>query len=235
MGRLLFVKHSLEGPGLLGDIAESLGVSFDVAELKRTGMLFPDTKDYAAVVGFGADLSPNDQTESMKVGLERVAEIVEAERPLLGMCLTEQMLVKAAGGKVVDGSVAEYGFTDPSGKPHQVTLTEAGRADTLFKELPDQLNVFEAHHDEAMPTDNMTVLGIGSHCVNQAIRVGPVAYGLQFHIELTPGMFMSWAQDPEFAHTNPEELLTQAASPEAQYNHVARTIFTNFLSIAELV
>ena len=235
MNKLLFVQFSEGGrPGALAEIATEQCVPFDIAEL-ATGMPFPDARNYGAVVSFGSNDSANDDTDRVKQRLEAVAATLDAEVPYLGMCFGLQLAVKARGGRVTTSPVAEYGFYDSDGNPFQVSLTDAGKSDPLFDGLPPTFNVFEAHSETVLPTDTMTVLGIGSHGVNQAVKVSEVAYGLQPHIELNPTMFREWSVEPELAPIGAETLLAQAASPEIQYPNVSRVIFTNFLRIAEVL
>lgn len=110
---------------------------------------------------------------------------VDEERPFLGSCWGHQFLALVLGGEVVtDKERGEVGTFD-------VTLTDVGRHDPLFREVPSPFAAHFGHHDmvTALP-DGMVELARSERCPNQAMRLGDLpVYGTQFHCEIsTPRM-----------------------------------------------
>ncbi len=79
--------------------------------------------------------------------------------------------------------------------PELVALPPA-HDDTLFDRLPERTVVLEWHRDTIEPPPGATVLAEteGPGCA--VFRAGPVAWGSQIHLELTPEMLAGWLSDP---------------------------------------
>lgn len=233
MADLLIVKNiEREGPGAFGEVAERSGIGTEVIE---AGGTLPDPRGYRAMVVLGGPASANESTPTMHAELARVAEAVAAGIPYLGICLGLQVLVKAAGGSVIENPVEEVGFTDPGGEPYQVELTAEGRADPLLAGLPSTIPVFQLHGETVEPADGMSVLATGRHCHVQVLRAGSCAYGIQGHVELTERMLDRWArEDPSLRPLGPERLASQFAEVADVHRRTAEQIFENFLQIAGL-
>ncbi len=105
-------------------------------------------------------------------------QIVAEDRPFLGLCYGVGVLGAHQGG-VVDRS-----FGEPVGRT-SVTLTQAGREDSLFAGLPDTFEAFGGHKEALSVTPpSVTVLATSPQCPVQAFRVGRNVYATQFHPEL---------------------------------------------------
>jgi GMP synthase (glutamine-hydrolysing) len=235
-GHVLIVKNvTREGPGLLALLLDHHGIGYDVVDLDK-GEAFPDPTSYAALVVLGGPDSANDQTAKMTAELPAVRKAVEAGMPYLGICLGLQVLVKAMGGKVVKNAVPEIGFFDPDGAPFEVELTADGQRDPLFAELAAALRVFHLHGETVELASGMTLLGIGRHCRNQVVRVGPNAYGLQCHFEFTDELIRACAmEDPDLQPIGAEKLLGQFRGFQAEYTRIGNQLLTNFLTLAGLI
>ena len=98
--------------------------------------------------------------------------------PFFGACLGVQLLASALGAHVYPGPVPEVGV-------HDVHLTAEGRADPLFAHLPDTLPALQWHSDTFDLPDGAVRLLTSPAYENQAFRWGDVAYGVQFHLEVT--------------------------------------------------
>jgi GMP synthase (glutamine-hydrolysing) len=105
-------------------------------------------------------------------------EVVDRDLPFLGACYGIGVLGTHQGA-LVDGTYAEKvgGVT--------VSLTDEGRADPLFGQLPDSFDAYGGHK-EAVTTvpPHMTVLASTPACPVHAFRVGQNVYATQFHPEL---------------------------------------------------
>ena len=79
---------------------------------------------------------------------------------------------------------------------YEVELTEAGRDDAVFSGCQPTEMVFQWHGDTFDLPAGAVQLARGTDCENQAFRYGRAAYGLQFHLEVTPEIIVSWLGEP---------------------------------------
>ena len=115
-----------------------------------------------------------------------IAYTVERGIPTLGICLGHQLAATALGGSV---------GRNPTGRAISLTrvgLTPQGDADPLLTGLDGGLAI---HYNDDVVLDappGSTVLAHAPDGSIQALRLGPVAWGLQFHPEATPEVFDDW-------------------------------------------
>lgn len=231
--KILIVKNiSHEGPGLLEKILNNYKINYNIIDLSRDEKL-PTVNNYSAVIILGGPDSANDENEKMLHQLNFVKEILSYKIPYLGICLGLQVLVKAAGGKVVKCSVKEVGFLDHEKKHFTIDLTEKGKKDPLFDGLGTSFNVLHLHEETVELTNDMILIATGKFCKNQIVRIGKNAYGIQSHFELTEEMFIEWCKkDPDLAQFNNKELYSIYRNVKVEYESIALKLFENFLKIA---
>jgi GMP synthase (glutamine-hydrolysing) len=105
------------------------------------------------------------------------AYVLDAQRPVLGICYGMHLLAQQLGGEVVPAAQREYG-------PAELTLSEA--PSPLFRDLPLRFNVWMSHGDtvRALPQGFRQLASTASApiaaCGDDLRRV----YGLQFHPEV---------------------------------------------------
>jgi GMP synthase (glutamine-hydrolysing) len=105
-------------------------------------------------------------------------QVIHADFPFLGTCYG----IGTLGGH--QGAVVDRQYSEPVG-PVPITLTEAGRADPLLRDLPGVFDAFVGHKEAiSVLPDHAVLLASSPTCPVQAFRIGDHVYATQFHPEL---------------------------------------------------
>jgi len=204
--RVLVLQHiACEPPGVYEDVLVERGASIERIELDE-GDELPSRRDFDAVIAMGGPMSVNDEAELPWLAAEKrfVAEVVRAGTPFWGVCLGVQLLASSLGARVYSGPEPEVGLLS-------VDLTAEGRDDVVFGDLDDGLVTLQWHGDTFDLPDGAVRLAGSPTYPNQAFRYR-AAYGVQFHLEVTPEMAREWATVPEYAASLEETLGSDGAS-----------------------
>lgn len=231
---MLIIKNvTREGPGLLEDLLKEQHIHYTVVDLTKDETL-PSLENFGAIAVLGGPDSANDETPKMQKERDFVKIVLDKHIPYLGICLGMQILVKVAGGHVYKSPTKEIGFRDHQSYPFEVImLTHVGEHDGLFAEMGENFRVFQLHGETVKLTSDMEQLAIGRLVKNQVVKVGPNAYGIQCHFELTPEMFETWMQqDPDLLALDKNMLQSEFLAIKEIYTKVGRQLFQNFLKIA---
>ncbi len=194
---LVLQLSETDPPERLGDWLRETGAEVDV---RRAPDGVPETLDGVdALVCLGGGMGAQDDSQHPWLADVRrlLADAVTSRVPTLGVCLGAQLLAVATGG------VLRRGEAGPEVGPMLVAKRDAAASDPLFAPVPLTPDVIQFHHDEIsqLPPGAM-LLASSPRYPNQAFRVGPCGYGIQFHIETAPATVRAWAQhDPEAAAT----------------------------------
>jgi|SRR3990167_812165 len=234
--KVLILKNiSREGPGILEKILQENLIYYNVCDLSA-GERPPDSKNYGTLIVMGGPDSANDKTSKIKNEIRYIKNWIAAKKPFLGICLGLQLLIKAAGGKVVKNPVKEIGFRDSNGNFFEVELLKNSQKDPLLYKLGKKIKVFHLHGETVVLTKKMQLLGKGKHCQNQIVKASDFAYGLQGHFELTERMLEVWlAQDSDLKKLDTEKVCADFKTIKEEYERTASQIFTNFLKITRLI
>lgn len=225
MKKALILTHiRSEGPGTLVDFFERAGAGHQTVKLYDGDNPPVDVGCYDAIVSMGGPMSVNDEDKYPFLGKEKafLREAIDNNLPVLGICLGAQMIAKACGASVKKSPEKEIGWKS-------VSMTDLGKRDTLFQGLPKTLTVFQWHEESFEIPDGGSLLATSGECPNQAFRYRN-AYGLQFHIEVTPEMLLEW-MDP---FPERSEMIRTFEKIESDFYSQAGTICTNFLRLAAI-
>ena len=142
---------------------------------------------YAGTIVFGGPMSVNDAPKMpyLQHEIDWIAGYVSNGGRYLGICLGGQLLARAFGAPVArhPQGLNEIGY-------YQVRTTAAGRS---F--ISDGMHVYHWHNEGFQVPAGAELLATGGAFPNQAFRLGPRAYGLQFHPEVTPRVARSWIDE----------------------------------------
>lgn len=189
--RALVIEHAEhEGPGLLGDSFHVRRAVIDRRRMHRGDSLPASIAEggYNAVVVLGGPMSAWDDEHFPFLAAEArlLAEAARAGVATLGICLGAQLLARGMGARVYRGAEIEIGIAP-------IILTDDGRADRLFQPL-DAKDVLHWHADTFDLPDGAVLLASTARYPHQAFRLGPRAYGLQFHVECDTAQRRVWGK-----------------------------------------
>jgi GMP synthase (glutamine-hydrolysing) len=144
----------------------------------------PDVSQWSALIVMGGPMGVNEDYPS-KNDVVALIKAAIGTIPMLGICLGSQLIAHALGARVYpnerDGARAkEIGYDT-------VRLTPEGSADRLFKGFDSDVRVLQWHGDAFDLPSGASLLATSAVCRNQAFAYEN-AYGLLFHLELTPEM-----------------------------------------------
>ena len=192
--KLVVVQHLFcESPGAYNEELDRRGVERQVVELD-IGDSLPDWREFDGIIAMGGPMSVNDEAEHPWLVDEKrwVAEAVRAGKPFFGACLGVQLLASALGAPIYPLAQAEVGLLP-------VIRTQEGVVDAVIGGLADPLVMLQWHGDTFDLPEGGVLLASSQAAPNQAFRYGDVAYGIQFHLEVTPEMAEQWAGVPEYS------------------------------------
>jgi GMP synthase-like glutamine amidotransferase len=170
-----------EAPFAIEDALLAAGVGVDVRHVFAGEPVPDDVTGLDGLVVMGGPMSAaSDQGfPTRQAELDLLAGAIDAGLPTLGVCLGAQLLAAATGAAVYPGELGpEVGWS-------AVSLAEECADDALFAGVPRSLTVLQWHGDTFdLPPGAVHLIG-SSIYPNQAFRIGPAAWGVQFHLEVT--------------------------------------------------
>ncbi|MCM0640440.1 type 1 glutamine amidotransferase [Cellulomonas wangsupingiae] len=190
MRPVLVLTHAPhEGPGAITralDVPYGVRTVLDVAEPR-----LPALSDVSGVVVMGGAMDADDVAGHPGLAAERglLAAAVDADVPVLGVCLGHQLLALALGARLHRRTASEVGFAPVrlvADDPVLGGLGTVGAAPT----------VLHWHSDEVDLPDGATLLASSDVTAVQAFRAGS-ALGVQFHPELDLAMLDLWLTTPD--------------------------------------
>jgi GMP synthase-like glutamine amidotransferase len=170
--------------------------------------------------------SGDDGFPSRRSELQLLGDALQRQTPVLGICLGAQLLALAAGGRVFRGPAgAEVGWGT-------VNLTASATSDHLLAESPAQLPVLHWHGDTfELPAAGVRLAETDRY-PNQAFRVGPSAWGLQFHIEVDVTTVVRFTEvfagEARSAGADPRQLAAAAEATIAKISPARKVILGKF-------
>ncbi|MBL8590228.1 MAG: glutamine amidotransferase [Methylobacteriaceae bacterium] len=184
--RILIVLHQEHStPGRVGRLLRAAGAELDIRR-PALGDPLPDTmRDHAGAVIFGGPMSANDSFDYIRAEIDWIATPLKEEKPFLGICLGAQMLARQLGAPVWTHAQgrAEIGYYPLRAAPDACPRFAA--------DLPGL--VYQWHREGFdLPAGAALLAEAEGDFPVQAMRVGPAAYGVQFHPEVTYAMMCRW-------------------------------------------
>jgi GMP synthase (glutamine-hydrolysing) len=193
---VLVLQHiACEPPGVYEDVLNEHDATIHRVELDE-GDPLPDWRAFDAIVAMGGPMGALDDDEHPWLVDEKrlIGDAVRSGLPFWGVCLGVQLLAASLGARVYPGSAPEVGLLP-------VTLTDEALADPVFAGMSRELLSLQWHGDTFDLPDGAALLAGSRAYPNQAFRFGTAAYGVQFHLEVSPGLAREWADVPAYAES----------------------------------
>ncbi len=191
--RALVITHTeSEGPGTLAEWLPAAGLEIDVVAPWRGEQLPADLTGHDALVVMGGPQQAYDDDSApwLRATKELLRSAVATELPTLAICLGAQLLAEASGGRV------EKGAEGVEAGARLVAKRDVAWEDELFCDVPFTPTVVQWHEDAIVELPpGAVLLASSSRYPHQAFRLGPRAWGLQFHIETPPEMVRRWGEE----------------------------------------
>jgi GMP synthase-like glutamine amidotransferase len=236
--RILVFQHiAIEHPGTFRDLMRAGGLDWTAVELDE-GDKIPALDAFDILIVMGGPMDVWQEAEHPWLVAEKRAIhswVAEQRKPFLGLCLGHQLLAEALGGTVAPAAQPEVGVMN-------VQLTPTGQSHPLWAGVQATLPVLQWHGAEVtrLPEDAQ-ILASSEACRINAMSVGDCAFGMQFHVELTPDTVSEWGAVPEYeqsleATMGAGALARMDAEASAQMNdfrNCAAQIYKNFMQLAD--
>lgn len=192
MKPVLVVTHLEDrSSGLVRECLERAGCPVVQVD-KVDGGALPPARRMAGIVVMGgresATRAAQDPFLAAEVAL--MAEALQRQVPVLGLCLGAQLLAVAGGGRVsaIGRMVADW---------EPLSLRPEAAADPVIGALPDGLAALKWHEDMIEAPPGATLLADAPGPGAALFRLGQSAWGSQAHLEVTPALLIdTWMAEP---------------------------------------
>jgi GMP synthase (glutamine-hydrolysing) len=190
---LLALQHiACEPPAAFEDELRSRGHDMVRVELDE-GEPLPDWREFEGLIVMGGPMGAYEEDSHAWLAPEKqaIGDAARAGHPVWGVCLGAQLLAGALGARVYRGAEAEVGLLG-------VELTPAAASDPVFSAAPAAFPTLQWHGDTFDLPEGATLLASSPAYASQAF-VFKRAYGLQFHLEVSPELAAEWGEVPAYA------------------------------------
>ena len=191
MKPLLLVKNDpLETLGLAPRALRDAGAEILVLDAADREAPRPRLEDVSGIVMLGGTMNVDETDEHpfLKEDRDLTREAVERGVPYLGACLGAQILARALDAPVTANARREVGF-----EPLRPTATSAD--DPILSVWSEGDMAFQWHQDAIELPPEAELLATGDRVPVQAFRMGPRAWGTQFHFEIDAAELEFWLDE----------------------------------------
>jgi len=228
--KCLAIRHvAFEDLGLLGPLVggRGYGVRYHDAGVQPFDLETLLAPDLVIVLGGPIGVYEREAYPFIGDEIAAIAARLEAEKPMLGICLGAQMMAAALGANVAPGPAKEIGWAP-------LTLTAAAQRSPLA--ALGTTPVLHWHGDNCELPVGCTKLASTPNCPVQAFMRTPSQLALQFHLETEPSRFESWLVGHTVelgkAGIDPRELRRQARTLGPATREVGHKVLAAWLDKA---
>lgn len=232
MKALILMHAACEGAGSFGEVLRDNGASATTVALHDTPDVPLSEEGYDLLLSLGGPASAVETGGPPWLAreTEMLARAVHGGCKVLGICLGSQILARALGAELRKAQGFEIGY-------RPVRLSAEGREDPVLAGLKETETVLHWHQDTFALPDGAVLLASSDTTVHQAYRVGRHAYGLQFHMEVTPDLLAEWLEQPAVrqqasqAGESLETLLELSREHDKRLSWLCNSVLTRLINL----
>jgi GMP synthase (glutamine-hydrolysing) len=181
MAKIVVLQHHpAETLGAIADALESAALAWQYIRV-HDGQPIPQSIKGAGgliVMGGPQTVYQLDKYPYLRDEMRLIEDALNADKPIVGVCLGSQLLAAALGAKVYRGEHREIGW-------YPVRLTAAAANDRLLRGIATEFTAAHWHSDVFDLPSGATALASSGLTPLQGYRYGDKAYGFLFHAEMT--------------------------------------------------
>lgn len=176
---LVFQHEPFEGLGAMAPWLVERGANVRmVLQFEPHQDPLPDPSSLDLVVVLGGPMSVHDTARYPWLASEKryVRQVLDAGRPLLGICLGAQLIAEQLGAEISKNQQTEIGWWP---------IHWTDDAHTIWPEAKSPTRVYHWHGETFDLPRGAHRLATSAACANQGFLYGDRVIGLQFHLEMT--------------------------------------------------
>ena len=212
------------------DVLQGRHIEFDYIQTHAGAPVPLEIRNKSGLVVMGGPMGVYEQAKYpfLRDEMRLIESALTLGRPVLGVCLGSQLLAAVLGAEVKKGVKKELGW-------HAVTLSEAATQDALFAGVQPEFWPFHWHGDVFSLPREAAGLASSQQTPCQAFRYGNNAYGILFHLEVTPKqisqMLADFAGELHEAGGDPAEITEQTPLHLPALQQIGNVVFGHWASM----
>ena len=199
-----YLQHvPFEGPGSIESWAITHGHSLTSTRL-YAGDPLPALTHFDMLIILGGPMSIHDEFEHVWLKAEKwfIRQVIDAEKPVLGICLGAQLIAEVLGAEVYAAKQKEIGW-------YPLSLDKTFATSALGKNLPQSPEVLHWHGETFTLPDGAARIASTPLCENQGFIYDNNIIALQFHLEATYGGVESLIENSRHEMTGSGNIQTE--------------------------
>jgi GMP synthase (glutamine-hydrolysing) len=233
MTKVVAIQHvPCETVGRIGDALTAVGITIEQVRTFEGQPVPKAMEGIGGLVIMGGPMGvyEQDRYPFLRQEIRLIEQVLQKDKPVLGVCLGSQLLASALGAKVTKGKAREIGW-------HPVTLTPVGTSDPLWIGLEPSFTAYHWHGDVFDPPPDAVSLASSDLTRCQAFRYGRHAYGFLFHLEVTEGMIenmvKTFQEELRESNTNGRRIVERARNYLPALQRIGRTVFERWAGLIQ--
>ena len=197
MKKVLVFQHiEIEDLGLLKSLFKKENIFLKYIKLYDGDFIPDNLEEYSLMISLGGSMNTwmEDEYPWLKKEKKAIRKfVIDLNKPFIGLCLGCQLLGEVLGGEIKKSKKTELGFC-------KISLNSDKDIDPIFKNFPQNFDVFQWHSYEVTNLDNanICILGASETTPIQLFRYKDNAYGIQFHIETEKETIRNWCSEKNY-------------------------------------